>query len=172
MVNFENEKRLNDSRQFWDHEAASFDDDPDHGLKDALVRKVWTDLLKAWLPGQPARILDVGCGTGSISVVMAGFGHQVVGIDLSPAMIALARAKAATIGYPIEFHVMDASDPQFPIASFDAVVCRHLLWALPDPGMVLQHWVDLLKPHGRLILIEGYWSTEAGLHVQEILSAL
>jgi 2-polyprenyl-3-methyl-5-hydroxy-6-metoxy-1,4-benzoquinol methylase len=159
-------------RQLWDDAADSFDKEPDHGLHPPPVLAAWTRLLKSWLPANPADILDVGCGTGSLSVVMAGLGHRVTGIDLSPAMVAQARAKAKAQGYSIAFDVMNAADPQFPPPSFDGLVARHLLWALPEPSKVLQRWVELVRPNGRLILIEGFWNTGAGLHAVELLAAL
>ena len=131
-------KRLHHSRQYWDHEAPSFDDEPDHGLGDPLVRENWTQFLRVSLPYTHATILDIGCGTGSLSVVLARLGHQVTGIDLSPSMISLARTKAATLGFQVEFHVMDAASPQLPPKHFDAIVCRHVLWTLPEPKQVLQ----------------------------------
>jgi 2-polyprenyl-3-methyl-5-hydroxy-6-metoxy-1,4-benzoquinol methylase len=116
--------------------------------------------------------LDVGCGTGSLSVVMAEMGHSVAGIDLSPAMIERAKAKAAAAKQTIHFQVMNAARPDFPSASFDVIVCRHLLWVFSDPGAVLRHWAGLLRPKGRLILVEGFWSTGAGLHARQVTAML
>ena len=56
----------------------------------------------------------------------------------------------------------DASRPPFPVASFDVVLARHVLWALPDPARALARWVALLWPQGRLVLVEGRWMTGAG----------
>ena len=165
-------KRLQESRQYWDDLASSFDDEPDHGLRDSLVLEAWTELLKTWIPAANATILDIGCGTGSLSVILARLGHTVTGIDLSPSMISLARTKAAAYGLEIEFHIMDASHVQFAEHQFDMILCRHLLWALSEPEQVLQRWIKLLKPGGRLILIEGYWRTGAGLHAEEITEML
>ena len=159
---------MQESQQYWDDQASAFDLEPDHGLSDPVIRETWTALLKTWLPPTNAKILDIGCGTGSLSVVLAGLGHKVTGIDLSPSMISLARAKAASQKLEIEFHVMDAAFPQLPGQQFDVILCRHLLWALPEPTQVLQRWSELLKPQGRLILIEGFWMTGAGLHAQEL----
>jgi len=167
-----NEKRLQESQQYWDDLASTFDNEPDHGLRDCLIRETWAAVLKTWLPQNGAIVLDIGCGTGSLSIVLAGLGHKVTGIDLSPSMITLARAKAATHALQIEFDVMDAAFPQLPSQHFDVILCRHLLWALPEPKQVLQRWSEFLKQKGRLILIEGFWVTGAGLHAQEIIEML
>jgi 2-polyprenyl-3-methyl-5-hydroxy-6-metoxy-1,4-benzoquinol methylase len=168
----DSETQLYESRRYWDEAAASFDNEPDHGLRDPSVRGAWTKLLKTWLPATRATILDAGCGTGSLSVVLAELGHDVTGIDLSPAMILLGETKAAAAEQSITFQVMDAAFPQMLLRQFDAIVCRHLLWALPEPAQVLRRWIELLKPGGRLVLIEGYWKTGAGLHAREIVEAL
>ncbi|WP_210586394.1 class I SAM-dependent methyltransferase [Streptomyces sp. GESEQ-35] len=141
----------------WDAAAASFDDEPDHGLRDPEVRLAWADRLHAWLPPRPGDVLDLGCGTGSLSLLAAEQGHRVTGVDLSPAMVALARAKLA--GRDAVFLVGDAAAPPVGEDRFDAVVVRHVLWALPDPGRALRHWRELLRPGGRLVLIEGVWGT-------------
>ena len=52
--------------QFWDQEAASFDNQPDHGLGDPVVRDAWRGLLEEWLSLTQAKVLDIGCGTGSL----------------------------------------------------------------------------------------------------------
>ena len=57
----------------------------------------------------------------------------------------------------------DAADPGLAPASVDVVLCRHVLWALPDPVAVVGRWVAALRPGGRLVLVEGDWSTGAGL---------
>ncbi len=163
---------MSSSCEAWDAAAASFDDEPDHGLRDPQTRRAWKDLLSAWLPAPKADVLDTGCGTGSLSLLMAELGHTVSGIDFSEPMIAQAREKAQASGRSISFCRMDAAQPALKSASFDALVCRHLLWVFPDPGLILQRWSELLKPGGRMLLIEGYWSTEAGLRAEDVVSAL
>ncbi len=164
--------RLQETRRTWDAAAATFDDEPDHGLNDPRVRTEWSALLARWLPSDQRDVLDAGCGTGSLSLLLAGLGHRVTGIEISPAMLDLARAKAGAHGYAIDFHLMDAAEPQFPPQSFDAIVCRHVLWTLPEPARVLERWATLLMPGGRLVLIEGWWNTGAGLHATEVTAAL
>jgi len=166
------EQSLQKAQQFWDNEADTFDNEPDHGLRDPIVRQAWTNLLANSLPSPPASVLDIGCGTGSLSLVLAGLNYEVTGTDLSEAMIARAKAKTTAAGYSISFKVMDAFNPDFSRQQFDVIVCRHLLWALPQPTLALQRWSKILVPGGRLLLIEGYWHTGTGLQSHQIVETL
>jgi SAM-dependent methyltransferase len=141
----------------WDAQAASFDEEPDHGLRDPEVRRAWAARLASWLPARASDVLDLGCGTGSLSLLASEQGHRVTGVDSSPAMIDLARAKLA--GRDAAFLVGEAAIPPVGEQRFDAVLVRHVLWALPDPGRALRHWRGLLRPQGRLVLVEGVWGT-------------
>ncbi|MDT0475318.1 methyltransferase domain-containing protein [Streptomyces sp. DSM 41014] len=160
------------AREEWDARAASFDDEPDHGLRDPLVRRAWADRLADWLPGRPGAVLDVGCGTGSLSLLASESGHRVTGVDLSPTMVALARAKLA--GRDARFLVGDASAPPVSGQRFDAVLARHVLWTLPDPARTLRGWYDLLRPGGRLVLVEGVWGAvdPVGISAERLTSLL
>ncbi len=158
-----------DVRAAWDVEAAGFDDEPHHVLTDPPMREAWWLLLADLLPPAPARVADLGCGTGTIAVLLAEHGYDVVGVDLSPQMIDRARAKAVERSVAVRFHVGDAATPDAVGSVVDAVVARHVVWALPDPGAALDRWIELLAPGGRLVLIEGLWSTGAGLAPDELL---
>lgn len=159
------------SSDYWDREAASFDEAADHGLGDPAVRDRWRRLLAAHLPGH-GRALDVGCGTGSLSLLLAELGDDVTGIDASPRMIELAQQKASDAGQRIRFEVGDAADPQFGQGEFDVVLGRHILWALPDPRVALSRWAALLRPQGRFVLVEGFWHTGLGLHRTQVQAAM
>ena len=141
-------------------------------MGDPVVRDAWRGMLEEWLPLTQAKILDIGCGTGSLSLVLAGLGHIVTGIDLSPAMISLAKRKSKFAGHNISYHVMEGSNPNLSGQRFDGILCRHLLWSLSDLAGVLENWVALLEPGGRLLLVEGYWHTDSGLHSTQVLDAL
>jgi SAM-dependent methyltransferase len=157
-----------DEIAMWDAEAADFDEPADHGLRDPAVRRRWRDLLLGLLPEPPARIADLGCGTGTLSVLLAEAGYDVDGLDFSPRMIELARRKA---GGPagVRLTQADAFDPPLPQKAFDVVLCRHVLWAMPDPAVALARWLRLLTPTGRLLLVEGHWSNGAGLSADRTL---
>ncbi|MFG2513542.1 class I SAM-dependent methyltransferase [Streptomyces sp. NPDC048584] len=141
----------------WDAAAAGFDEEPDHGLRDPRVRAAWAARLRTWLPARPGDVLDLGCGTGSLSLLAAEQGHRVTGVDRSPAMVALAREKL--VGRDAVFLAGDATAPPVGERRYDAVLVRHVLWTLPEPDRALRHWRDLLRPGGRLVLVEGVWGT-------------
>lgn len=149
-------------RRYWSTAVAGFDDQPDHGLQDPRVRSAWRTRLEEWVSPQGASVVDFGCGTGSVSVLLAELGHRVFGVDVSPAMIELARAKATAAWLPVDFSVGDVEHPPFPPDSFDVVLCRHVAWTLFDPPGTLERWATLLAPGGRMVLIEGRWFDPSG----------
>jgi SAM-dependent methyltransferase len=147
---------------YWDAAAFAFDDEPDHGLRDPRTRRAWARRLSDWLPPRAAaEVLDAGCGTGSLSLLLAGAGHRVTAVDLAPRMVRAARAKLAAAGLPAAFVVADVAALPVGMRRFDAVLARHLLWTLPDPISALRGWADRLRPGGRLVLVEGRWRQPA-----------
>ncbi|BCW68558.1 SAM-dependent methyltransferase [Arthrobacter sp. NicSoilB4] len=167
---------MNDAiREYWDGQAADFDREADHGLLDPGVRRAWADLILPLIPLPGSDVADLGCGTGSLSMLLAGAGHRVRGLDLSARMVDAARAKAAgaaeaaggRLPAAVEFLQGDASAPPYAQAGFDVVLARHVLWALPDPDAALGRWTRLLRGPGTLVLVEGMWGTGAGIPSNE-----
>ena len=64
---------------------------------------------------------------------MAHLGHQVTGIDLTPAMLEEASTMAASLELDIDFRQMDAQQLEFENETFDVVLSRNLTWTLPEP---------------------------------------
>jgi ubiquinone/menaquinone biosynthesis C-methylase UbiE len=153
----------------WDAEADHFDEAVDHGLLDPAVRAVWRRLLLDRLPAAPATVADLGCGTGTLTLLLAEEGYRVDGVDFSPRMLELARAKAGDRA-GVRFVLGDAYEPPLPEAAYDVVLCRHVLWAMPDPAVALKRWLRLLVPEGALLLVEGRWSDDAGLSAEETVA--
>jgi SAM-dependent methyltransferase len=151
---------------FWDGAADSFDEQADHGLRDPRVRDAWAARLASWLPDPPTEVLDLGCGTGSLSLLLAQQGHRVTAVDVSPRMVEHARRKLADVD--VRVLVGDAADVPPLGRQLDVVLVRHLLWTLPDPVAALRHWVGLSRPGGRLVLIEGRWG-DTGSYVEAAL---
>ena len=147
-------------RQFWDEDAAVYDDSPEHHPRRPHERAAWSATLRRLLPDPPARVLDAGAGTGFLSLLMAAQGYQVTAMDLSAGMLEQLRAKAARQGLDVVIMRADAASP--PDGPFDAVVERHLLWTLPDPAAALAAWRQAV-PTGRLVLVEGTWGKTTGI---------
>src|SRR5689334_13316720 len=136
---------------FWDREAATFDDEVDHGLSDPLVREAWRRLLRSLLPDSPADVADIGCGTGSLSVLLATDGYRVVGIDVSDKMLRVASRKAEAAQVTLGLLRGDAARPPLDRSSMDVVLVRHVCWALQRPEAAVKRWATLLRERGRLV---------------------
>jgi len=141
-------------RDYWDADATSYDRDSGHYPASALERSAWRGSLERLLPAAPASVLDVGAGTGFLSLIAAELGHRVTAVDLSSGMLAALRAKAAEAHLEVE--IVQAEAASVPPGPFDAVISRHLLWTLPEPMMALRAWHEA-APRGRLVLVESLW---------------
>jgi SAM-dependent methyltransferase len=146
-------------RDYWDVDAATYDESPGHEPQTLAELAVWAGTLRRLLPPPPARVLDAGAGTGFVSLLLAREGYRVTALDLAPGMLARLRAKAERRGVRIEIVEGNAADP--PLGEFDSVVERHLLWTLPDPRAALEAWRQA-APAGRLVLLESIWGSAAG----------
>jgi SAM-dependent methyltransferase len=144
---------LDEIRRFWDDDAATYDDAPGHRPTSPAVQAAWTAALERLLPPAPARVLDCGAGTGFLSLIASRLGHHVTALDISPQMLAKLAEAAAAEG--LDVAVVCAPAHEAP-PGFDAVIERHLLWTLPDPGTALGAW-RAAAPAGRLVAIESLW---------------
>jgi len=149
---------LKDSiREEWDESSQSYDSLHGHGIKSKEEHDAWKNILVAVLPPGRLKILDVGCGTGELSLLLAGMGYQITGIDLSNKMLSVARSKATASQLKAQFVTGDAESLNFDDESFDALINRHLLWTLPHPDSALREWKRVLTKEGRVIIIDGLW---------------
>ncbi len=152
----------------WGKRAAHFDEDFGHSIRTEAERAAWDRILDLALPRRGALdALDAGCGTGFLSFELAGRGHRVTGIDFAPAMLAEARRKAAERGVSIRFEEGDAEQLPFVSGSFDLVVSRHVLWTLPHPEAAIDEWIRVLRPGGRLAVIDGQFDPGFLVHQRE-----
>ena len=142
--------------QHWDRRASHFDEDFGHSIGSPAERAAWDRILDLVIPsGGPLDALDCGCGTGFLSLELAARGHRVSGIDFAPAMLVEARRKAAERGLTVRFEEGDTEGLRFPPHSFDLVISRHVLWTLPHPEAAIDEWIRVLRPGGRLAIVDG-----------------
>jgi ubiquinone/menaquinone biosynthesis C-methylase UbiE len=159
-------------RRHWAGRAARFDEAPNHGLHSDEQHRAWLARVSAWAGPRPVDALDVGCGTGFLALLLAELGHRVVGVDGADEMLDLAASKAAVRGVSMSLQWADAEWLPFADAAFDLVVERHVLWTLPDPVGALAGWSRVLRPGGRLVLVEGAWRSTSHPDYAAIRDAL
>jgi ubiquinone/menaquinone biosynthesis C-methylase UbiE len=145
-------------RDFWDRDALTYDDSDSHSIADPVEAAAWRAALLRALPEPGAAVLDVGAGTGALTVLAAQLGYRVTALDLSEGMLSKARAKVESAGLEVRFEVGPAAEP--PTGPFDAIMERHVVWTMPDPVAVLSAWREVVVPGGRMVLFEGMWGSE------------
>jgi SAM-dependent methyltransferase len=103
------------------------------------------------------RVLDLACGDACFSLLLAERAGSVVGVDLSPAYLELARCRVS--GAPqarrIELRRADARSLPFDDASFDLAWCAQSLYSLPDPLETLREMARVVRPGGRVAVLEN-----------------
>jgi ubiquinone/menaquinone biosynthesis C-methylase UbiE len=99
------------------------------------------------------RVLEVGVGTGA-TLRHYPAGTEVVGIDLSPEMLDLARRRASELGNPVELREMDAQKLDFPDGSFDAILFTLCLCTIPDPGLAIREALRVARPGAPVRMLE------------------
>ena len=103
-----------------------------------------------------SKVLDIGCGPGFFSLLLASLGLKVTAADYSEGMLEKSKDLLNRNGYHnVEFCRADAQHLPFADASFDAVVSRNLVWNLEDPGAAYKEWLRVLKPGGKLFVFDG-----------------
>ena len=141
--------------QYWSQRAVDFDQGPTHGILNETQHQAWRTLLQGVVGSEPAKALDVGCGTGFLAMLLGELGHTAVGVDLADDMLAQAQCKAAASPFNVTFRRGDAENPPRDGAPYDVIIERHVVWTLPEPQRAMRVWRELLKPGGQVVLIEG-----------------
>ncbi len=170
---------------YWSARAESYYRDHMASARGKAEKDMWSGIFAAALgdlsPG--STIIDMGCGTGFLSFILADLGFEVFGVDASPGMLARARAESvhrADLGLPTARFFSGsatdapsflapaiaspaltvASDPALTVASdpaltvASATVSKWLLWTLPNPVAALKNWCRFSQ---RIVIADGLW---------------
>jgi ubiquinone/menaquinone biosynthesis C-methylase UbiE len=117
-------------------------------------------------------VLEIAVGSGR-NFPYYPRGTRLTAIELSPAMVDLARARAAELGLEVDLTLGDAQALEFPDDSFDTVVCTFSLCSIPDDGKAVAEARRVLRPGGKLILLEHVRSPSLPVRaVQRVLDPL
>jgi SAM-dependent methyltransferase len=128
----------------------------------AQIEAIWPQeksLLNFYRLPRNARVLDVGAGTGEFSARVAEFlpEAQVLGVELLPASVELARQRHASLAPRLSFETGDAFNLAQPDDSFDLVANRHMIQSVPHVDRILAELVRVTKPGGHVhVLAEDY----------------
>jgi len=136
----------------------------------ALMEKLLFGDGRAWVCAQATGdVLEVAVGTGR-NLSFYAEGIRLTGIELSQEMLTIARRRAATLGREVDFQQGDAQALPFPDAAFDTVVCTFSLCSIPDDRKAVAEMKRVLRPGGRLLLVDHVPSTvRLWRHIQWLL---
>jgi ubiquinone/menaquinone biosynthesis C-methylase UbiE len=143
--------RQQQERAIWDGAAKTYDRNVMGTFREAYQKTI-AAINQSLTP--QSRVLEIGCGTGIIALGIAPHAGEVIGVDLSPKMIAIAQEKVRKNDLDtVRFQVGDAYDLPFPPGAFDAVLLTNMLHFVKEPKTVLQEAHRLLKPGGLLATV-------------------
>lgn len=143
-------------KAYWSARAATFDLSAGHEIFSDEERDAWHRLvLKHLGQGEGRRALDLASGTGVVSHLMDDLGFQVTGLDWAEPMLERARSKANSRRRSIRFRMADVENTMEPDGAYDVIITRHLVWTLVDPAAAFAEWLRVLKPGGRILIIDG-----------------
>jgi len=163
LVVHEHKRRAHAEFSVW---ARTYDS---HWLNHFLFEPSHVMLLKELRPARPGRLLDVSCGTGELAGRLAERGWHVVGLDLCERMLRLARFKSNGDTGSVRLTAGDSEHLPFPGAHFDIVTCANSFHHYPHQQSVVREMFRVLRPGGRLLLLDGWPDQFIGRIVYDLI---
>lgn len=149
--------------RYWDKQAGRYD-----GAMEFWDRHLFGD-SRPWVCGRAVgEVLEVAVGTGR-NLPFYPDGTRLTGVDWSPAMLAVARERAAALGRDVDLRQGDAQALDFPDDSFDTVLCALGLCAIPDDRRAVTEMARVLRPGGRLLLVDHVAASSRALRAVQWL---
>jgi ubiquinone/menaquinone biosynthesis C-methylase UbiE len=153
-INSQENERIIKERILWEKIAENYD----KTSKFEETYKLSIEKSKKVL-GSDYRVLEIACGTGIISLGIADKVNSVVGVDISPKMISIAKEKALRLSVSnADFQTADGYYLQYKDYTFDAILLFNVLHIVKEPDTILTEAYRLLKPNGYLITATDCYS--------------
>jgi len=150
-------------RRYWDRSAGAYD------RTIGWFERWFLRDGREWVASRAhGDVLEVAVGTGR-NLPFYPDAARLTGVDLSPEMLARARARADELGRAVDLRTGDAQQLEFPAASFDTVVFSLALCSIPDDAAAVREAKRVLRPAGRLLLIEHVRSPRRSVRALELL---
>ncbi len=154
---------IKDVEKYWDERSAAYSAIVKDEMANAAMA-AWqsvfqeksADVLSA---SEHPVALDLGCGPGLFSILMAQLGFEVIAVDLSAGMLSQARANAIAAGVFDRISFIQGNVHDLPIAdnSVDLVASRNVTWLMQDPMGAYREWLRVMKPSGKMLCFDANW---------------
>lgn len=144
-------------KRYWNLGANGYNKSIQSTIRSDKMKTSWQTIFTEVLGDEKLKILDVGTGPGIVALMLAELGHDVTGVDFAEDMLKNAVKNNSASGLNVTFREGDAEDLPFDESSFDAVVSRFVLWTVTDPKKAIVEWGRVLRPGGKIVIVDGNW---------------
>ena len=155
MINQEEAMFLNQIGQYWNTRAQGYSNTINEQFEGEIYEYFNGYLRKCAPEGENIKCVDMGCGPGYFSILLAKMGYEVTAFDYSEGMLEKARENFAAKGVNPKTVQGDVQNPPFEDESVDYIVSRNLIWNLEQPEQAYKEWIRILKPGGRILIFDA-----------------
>ncbi|GEM_PF-2826770 len=141
------------NRKYWSNRSKVYDKFPGH----VEFEDVWFRILNFFNNGK-LRCVDMGCGTGFMSKILAKQKNYVICLDVAEGMLRIAKIKLRKY-VNVDYVQADCEKPPIRSRSTDLIISRHVLWTLEKPYKTLISWTRCVRDGGQVVSFDGIWRT-------------
>ncbi|MBC5630448.1 class I SAM-dependent methyltransferase [Clostridium sp. NSJ-6] len=148
-------KYLEEIKSYWNKRAEGYSISNRESLE-SNDKEEYEKFLRKYIPkNKKCKTIDMGCGPGFLAILLADMGYESFAFDCTENMLAKAEENARDLGVKIHTIQGDAQNPDIEDKSFDLLVSRNVIWNLENPEKAYKEWIRILKPGGRIIILDG-----------------
>ena len=151
-------EHISDSiKKYWTNRSQTYSEQNNAELQ-CNQNEIWTQTILENVDKKGClKVLDIGCGPGEFSILMAKAGHNVTGVDMTEAMLEKARLNAQNYNVDVDFVSMDVQNLQFEDDTFDLIISRNVTWNLQEIENFFKGCRRILKKDGRMVYFDANW---------------